>query len=84
MSSLHFHAHGRAVTTTPANLHAAIERLYVDDPDGGWLEISVEEFLRRTEWAGYWVMGTALEAIKAAGQIRTPWAIFRLRAEVKA
>jgi len=45
---------------------------------GDWQEISEGEFLNRTEWAGYWKKGTALQALKDAGQIRTPFAFFRL------
>lgn len=59
-----------------------IERCYVDRP-GEWQEVSEEEFLQRTEWAGFWKKGTALQALKDTGQIRTPWAIFRLAAVEK-
>ena len=54
-----------------------IERCYVDRPDA-WEKISEENFINRTEWAGYWKKGTALQALKDAGQIRTPWAIYRI------
>ena len=57
-----------------------IERMYVDQPDV-WEEVPEEEFLRRTEWAGYYKKGTALRAVKA-GTIRTPWAFYRLAAGV--
>ena len=56
-----------------------IERMYVDLPDE-WREISEEEFLHRTEWAGYWKKGTALQALKDAVQIRTPFAFYRIAA----
>jgi hypothetical protein len=56
-----------------------IKRMYVDTPDE-WEEITEGEFLSRTEWAGYWKKGTALQALKGAGQIRTPFAFFRLAA----
>lgn len=54
-----------------------IERMYVDQPDT-WEEVSEEEFIRRTEWAGYWKKGTALQTLKDAGQLRTPWAFYRI------
>ncbi len=64
-----------------------IERMYVDRPDV-WEEISVEEFLQRTEWAGYWKKGTALQTLKdcaASGvTFRTPWAFYRVAAGVPA
>ena len=56
-----------------------------------WEPISVEEFLRRTEWANYFKMGTAMEtliqwtvsrgenALPQEGMRMTPWAEFRLR-----
>jgi hypothetical protein len=58
-----------------------IERMYIDQP-GEWQEVSEEEFLRRTEWAGYWQQGTALQALRDAKQIRTPWAFYRIAADV--
>ena len=58
-----------------------IERMYVDAPDT-WQEVSEEEFLRRTEWAGYFKKGTALQTLKDAGQIRTPFAFYRIAQEV--
>lgn len=62
-----------------------IERCYVGNTGPGpWQEISEEEFLRRTEWAGFWKKGIALQTLKDAGQIRTPWAIYRIAAEVTA
>jgi len=62
-----------------------IERAYVGTgAPGPWQEISEEEFLRRTEWAGFWKKGTALQALKDAGQIRTSWAIYRLAVGVTA
>jgi hypothetical protein len=59
-----------------------IERMYVDaGPQvSTWEPITEEEFIRRTEWAGHYKPGTALEAIKGLGKIRTPWAFFRWRA----
>jgi hypothetical protein len=60
-----------------------IERMYPDHPDE-WQEVSEEEFLRRTEWAGYWKKGTALQTLKDAGQIRTPWAFYRVAVGVPA
>ena len=54
-----------------------IDRQYKDEP-GEWTEVTEEEFLRRTEWAGYWKKGTALETLKDAGKIETPWAIYRI------
>ncbi|MBE3088411.1 MAG: hypothetical protein IMZ71_04790 [Chloroflexi bacterium] len=57
-----------------------IERMYMDHP-GEWEEIPEETFIRRTEWAGYWKKGTALQTLKNAGPngIRTPWALFRIK-----
>jgi hypothetical protein len=59
-----------------------IQRMYADRPDE-WEEISEDEFLRRTEWAGYYKKGTALQAVKS-GTIRTPWAFYRVAVGVPA
>jgi hypothetical protein len=58
-----------------------IERKYVDlgVQKSEWEPISEEEFLRRTEWGGYWKKGTALRALKDAGMMRTPFAYFRIK-----
>ncbi|MFA4971774.1 MAG: hypothetical protein WC683_04125 [bacterium] len=53
---------------------ASIERRYKGDDD--WEKITVEEFIRRTEWANYYKPGTAAEALVADGAIMTPWAFF--------
>jgi hypothetical protein len=55
-----------------------IERMYNDCPDE-WEPVDEQEFLRRTEWAGYWKKGTALQTLKDAGLLRTPFAHFRVR-----
>lgn len=56
-----------------------IERAYINQNNlGPWEEISQDEFLRRTEWAGYFKNGTALIALHDLGEIRTPFAYFRL------
>jgi hypothetical protein len=64
-----------------------IERMYAGchgEPRGGeWDEVTEEEFIRRTEWAGYWKKGTALQTLKDAGQIRTPFATYRAKKEVE-
>lgn len=60
-----------------------IERMYPDSPDD-WQEVTEEEFIRRTEWAGLWKKGTALQTLRDAGEIRTPWAFYRIRQEVRA
>lgn len=61
-----------------------IERMYVGLPDE-WKEISEEEFLCRTEWAGYWKKGTALQTLEDCAEsgatFRTPWAFYRIRKE---
>jgi len=57
-----------------------IERAYVEPRGlGPWEEINQAEFLKRTEWAGYWKEGTALLTLHDAGEIRTPFAVFRVR-----
>ena len=53
-----------------------IERMYQDSPDE-WEEVSEQVF-------PYWKKGTALQALKDAGQIRTPWAFYRLAQGVRA
>lgn len=64
-----------------------IERMYVDQPNR-WEEVSEEEFLRRTEWAGYWKKGTALQVLKDCAEsgsgFRTPWAFYRIVKEAAA
>ena len=64
----------------------SIERMYVDNGPqvSAWESITEEEFIKRTEWAGYWKYGTALQALKDAGQIRTPWAFYRIVKEAAA
>ena len=59
-----------------------IERCYVDRP-GKWEEIPGSVFIDRTEWAGYFKKGTALQALQDTREIRTPYAIFRVAAEVQ-
>lgn len=49
------------------------------DPEGSWEEVSVDEFLRRTEWAGVLKKGTALDAITNGGRVDTRYAIYRLK-----
>jgi len=63
-----------------------IERMYIDSGPqvSEWEEITEEEFIKRTEWAGYWKKGTALQTLKDAGQIRTPWAFYRVAERVTA
>jgi hypothetical protein len=48
------------------------------EKDAEWETVDETEFLRRTEWAGYWKKGTALQALKDAWQLSTPWVEFRL------
>jgi hypothetical protein len=60
-----------------------IERMYHFDPEG-WQEVSEDEFLRRTEWAGYMKKGTALQTLKDAGELRTTYAIYRVAVGVPA
>jgi len=63
-----------------------IERAYVErDGLSEWEEITEVEFLRRTEWAGYYEKGCALEALKAVcskpgGCLNTPFQRFRIKA----
>ena len=56
-----------------------IERMYIDNgpQTSTWEPITEEEFIRRTEWAGHYQPGTALDALKGLGKIRTPWAFYR-------
>jgi hypothetical protein len=58
-----------------------IERRYADAKAADWEEISEEEFLRRTEWAGYRKKGTALQTLTDAGTMRTPFAFYRILVE---
>ncbi len=56
-----------------------IERAYIEQNGlGPWEEVSQDEFLRRTEWAGYYKSGTALLSLHDLGEIRTPFLFFRL------
>lgn len=55
-----------------------IQKRYRGQADAPWLEVTEEEFLRRTEWACYWKKGTAIQTLKDTGQISTPWADFRI------
>jgi len=61
--------------------------MYVGLPDE-WKEISEEEFIARTEWAGYWKKGKALQTLKDCAEsgatFRTPWAFYRIRKEAVA
>ena len=43
-----------------------------------WTQITLDEFLRLTEGRGAYKKGTALEAIKDVGQIRTEYSYFSL------
>ena len=69
---------GTAVPVKTRSGSIVIEKRY---REGGsdWQRVDEEEFLRRTEWAGYWKKGTALATLRDAGQISTPWADFRVR-----
>ncbi len=60
-----------------------IERKY-KDIGADWEEVTEEEFIRRVEWAGYRVKGTAVAALQEEGKIETPWAWFRVKKEVEA
>jgi hypothetical protein len=42
-----------------------------------WTCIDEYDFLRRTEWAGYFPKGAALAALKT-GEVRTPYAAYRI------
>ena len=55
-------------------------RIYQCNADGSnkWTEISEQKFLELTEGRGAYDNGTALEAIKSAGQIRTDFSFFKL------
>jgi hypothetical protein len=59
------------------NATLVIEQAYHTDPDE-WVEVDEYEFLRRTEWAHVFAKGTALAALRTHGEVRTPYATFRL------
>ena len=48
------------------------------DNSDNWTEISLDKFLQLTEGRGAYKEGTALEAIKGVGQIRTDFSFFKL------
>lgn len=56
-----------------------IQKRYRGEPSAEWKAVTEADFIMRTEWAGYWKKGTALQTLKDAGQISTPWADFRVK-----
>jgi hypothetical protein len=54
-----------------------IERRYLEEEE--WQEVSEEEFLRRTEWGGFFKKGTALDALKTKKTLRTETSEFRVK-----
>jgi hypothetical protein len=59
-----------------------IERIY-PGPADCWQEISVDEFLRCTQWAGVFPKGTVLVALEKAGEVKTMFAVFRIAEVMK-
>jgi hypothetical protein len=54
-----------------------IYQLYADGSNE-WTEISVQRFLKLTEGRGAYKKGTALDALKGVGQIRTDFSFFKI------
>jgi hypothetical protein len=55
-----------------------ISRKYKGDKD--WEEITEEEFLRRTEWAGLFKHGEALNLLKKTKTLKTEYADYTIEA----
>jgi hypothetical protein len=57
-----------------------LQRAYTDEPDT-WYDITMDTFILRTEWAGYYPRGTALQELQKRGTLTTPAYIFRIKEE---
>jgi len=55
-----------------------IERAYIDVPTE-WKNVDEDTFLLRTEWAGVYPKGTALQLLREKGLLCTPAYLFRLK-----
>lgn len=55
-----------------------IERAFVEEPNE-WKDVDEDTFLLRTEWAGVYPKGTALQLLREKGLLRTPAYLFRLK-----
>jgi len=53
-----------------------IIRKYNDEKD--WEIVSVDETIEKTEGRGYYSPGTAREILQNGGELRMPWAVYKL------